>query len=433
MPKTILFNNENIKRENIKLFQKITIILFSFFPISFVLGNSLINLNILLINFLLLYYSYTLKDWEWLKDKFFKLLIIFYFYIVINSVIFHFLNDYSNYDGLTRSLSFIKFILLAYSLQVLIYHNKTLDTIIKNWLVIIGIIIVDVFFEKIIGHNIFGNISPDHSRIVSFFDDELIVGGLIFCYGFIIATYFLQKNLNFKSKIFFNLFLFIVPFSVFISGERANFIKSFIIFSIVVFLIDNKKLLIDKKIFVFFTTLIIFATIFFNETIRIKQVEVFKRILISKDVDKYPGRFQNIKYFAHYDVAIKIFKDFPFSGVSSKNFRYVCRDTKYFDQKIKFSFLRCNTHPHQIHLEILSEHGLIGYLFLFYLFFYFFKKKLADAKLTNNIFYSTSVLYLIIFFIPLLPGGAIFSTTNGALFWIVFSIANINFKKIPIS
>ena len=50
---------------------------------------------------------------------------------------------------------------------------------------IIGIIIVDVFFEKIIGHNIFGNISPDHSRIVSFFDDELIVGGLIFCYGFI--------------------------------------------------------------------------------------------------------------------------------------------------------------------------------------------------------------------------------------------------------
>ena len=101
------------------MFQKITIILFSFFPISFVLGNSLINLNILLINFLLLYYSYTLKDWEWLKDKFFKLLIIFYFYIVINSVIFHFLNDYSNYDGLTRSFSFIKFIFLAYAIQVL--------------------------------------------------------------------------------------------------------------------------------------------------------------------------------------------------------------------------------------------------------------------------------------------------------------------------
>ena len=35
-----------------------------------------------------------------------------------------------------------------------------------------------------------GNISPDATRIVSFFDGELVVGGLILCFGFLIATIF---------------------------------------------------------------------------------------------------------------------------------------------------------------------------------------------------------------------------------------------------
>ena len=407
----------------------ITISLFSFFPVSFILGNSSINLNVFFIDFLLLYSCYKFKNWNWLKDKIFRLLIIFNFYLIINSIFFHYLTDYSNYDGLVRSFSFIKYIFLAYAFRLLIKDKIILDKIIKNWLVIISIIILDVLFEKTFGHNILGNVSPDGTRIVSFFNGELVVGGLILCFGFLITTYFLNTNLDIKSKIFFNAFLIFIPLSVFISGERSNFIKSFIIFSIIVFLIDKTKLLINKKIFSIFFILTLFIPIFFNESIRIKQTETFKRILIVKNSEKFMDRFENIKYFSHYDVAIKIFKDFPITGVSSKNFRNYCHDKKYFDQNIKFSNSRCNTHPHQIHFEVLSEHGLVGYLFLFYLLFTFFKKNLATAKLSKNIFHYASIIYLIVFFMPLLPGGAIFSTFNGALFWIVFSVANLDFKK----
>ena len=198
-----------------------------------------------------------------------------------------------------------------------------------------------------------------------------MVGGLILCFGFIIATYFLNKNLDFKSKIFFNVYLIFVPLSIFISGEKSNFIKSFIIFSVIVFLIDKKKLLINKKIFSIFFILTLSISFFFNESIRIKQTETFKRILMVKNPEKFMDRFQNIKYFSHYDVAIKIFKDFPITGVSSKNFRNVCHNTKYYDEKSKFSNYRCNTHPHQVHFEILSEHGLVGYLFLFIFYLLF--------------------------------------------------------------
>ena len=403
----------------------ITIILFSFFPISFILGNPSVNLNIILINILFLYYCYEFKSWAWLKDKFFRLLLIFYFYLIINSIIFHHLTNYSNYDGLIRSFSFIKFIFLTYAFQQLVEDKKILDNIIKNWLVIISVIILDILFEKIFGKNILGNVSPDATRIVSFFKDELVVGGLILCFGFLIAAYFLNKNLGFKEKIFFNVFLFFVPFSIFMTGERSNFIKSFIIFSIIIILIDKTKLLINKKTFLIFLILSLLTSIFFSENIRIKHTELFKRLLVTKDTNK----FQNIKYFSHFDVAIKIFKDFPVSGVSGKNFRNFCNEKKYFNKNIIFSNSRCSTHPHQVHFELLSEHGLVGYLFLFYLFFIFFKRNLIEANLSNNIFHYTSLIYLIVFFTPLLPGGAMFSTFNGALFWIVFSVANLNFNK----
>ena len=407
----------------------IAVSLFSFFPISFILGNSSINLNIFFIDFLLLYNCYVLKDWDWLKDKIFRLLIIFNFYLIINSIVFHYLTGYSNYDGLVRSFSFIKYIFLAYAFRLLIKDKIDLDKIIKNWLIIISIIIIDVLFEKVFGYNVLGNISPDTTRVVSFFNGELVVGGLILCFGFVIATYFLNKNLGFKSMVFFNVFLFFVPFSIFITGERSNFIKSFIIFSIIVILIDKTKLLINKKVFLIFLISVLFTSIFFNESIRIKQTEIFKRLFIVKNTNSFLDKFQNIKYFSHYDVAIKIFKDFPISGVSGKNFRNFCHEKKYFDKNIKFSITRCSTHPHQVHFELLSEHGLVGYLFLFYLFFVFFKRNLIEAKSSNNIFQYTSIIYLIVFFTPLLPGGAMFSTFNGALFWIVFSVANLNFKK----
>ena len=412
-----------------QMFNIATIILFSFFPISFILGNSSINLNIILINILFLYNCYEFKSWAWLKDKFFRLLLIFYFYLIINSIIFHHLTNYSNYDGLIRSFSFIKFIFLTYAFQQLVEDKKILDNIIKNWLVIISVIILDILFEKIFGKNILGNVSPDATRIVSFFKDELVVGGLILCFGFLIAAYFLNKNLGFKEKIFFNVFLFFVPFSIFMTGERSNFIKSFIIFSIIIILIDKTKLLINKKTFLIFLILSLFTSIFFSENIRIKHTELFKRLSVTKDTNNFLDKFQNIKYFSHFDVAIKIFKDFPVSGVSSKNFRNFCHEKKYFDENIKFSNSRCSTHPHQVHFELLSEHGLVGYLFLFYLFFIFFKRNLIEANLSNNIFHYTSLIYLIVFFTPLLPGGAMFSTFNGALFWIIFSVANLNFNK----
>ena len=59
----------------------------------------------------------------------------------------------------------------------------------------------------------------------------------------------------------------------------------------------------------------------------------------------------------------------------------------------------------------------------------FFKDNFKKTNLSKNIFHYAALIYLIIFFIPLLPGGSIYSSFSGSKFWIIFSIANLINKK----
>ena len=418
------------------MLNKISIFLLSFLPISLILGNFAVNLNIWLISLFLLYHCYKTKNWNWIKDDIFKLLIIFYFYLIINSAVLYYLDTtkYNNADGLFRSLTFIKFVFLAYAFKLLVIEKNIFDNIFKFWCLIISIVILDIFFEKIFGYNVLGYSSVDHTRIVSFFKDETVVGTLILCFGYIIATYFLSQNLTLKSKIFFNIFLFIVPICILITGERSNFIKGSIIFFLILFFIIKTKMLITKKKTITSCIFILLLTPFLNENVFFKQTAALQRIINVKNPEKFIDRFKGIHYIFHYNIALEIFKDFPISGVGNKNFRIVaCNDRKYINKAFDFnnqrSYIGCSTHPHQIHFELLAEHGLIGYFFFFYIMFIFLKKNLILFNSSNNIFVFTPAVYLLIFLIPLLPSGAIFSTFNGTMFWIIFSIANLNLNK----
>ena len=417
------------------MFNKISIFLFTLLPISLILGNFAINLNILIIDILTLYLCFIKKNWGWTKEKFFKLLIIFYIFLIFNSLYsYYFSTDYPNslIFGLIRSLTFIKFIIFAYSFKILVTDSITLKKIIINWSCIIAVVIFDIFFESIFGNNILGNESPDKSRIISFFKNETVVGSLILCFGYTIATYYLSQNLKIKNKVIFNLLLLLIPITILITGERSNFIKSLIIFSFIIIFINQQKLILRKRNFTILILVSFLSLIYFNSTVYDKQTEFFKRVInINKtenesiEKSNFFNRFQNIKYFAHYDVSLKIFKEYPLFGVANKNFRHECHNKKYFDEKIRMSVVRCSTHPHQIHFELLSEHGVVGYLFFLIMMFTGLKIIYHNYTATKNIFYLSSLIYLIIFLIPVLPSGSFFSTYNGTLFWVIFSIGNI--------
>ena len=81
-----------------------------------------------------------------------------------------------------------------------------------------------------------------------------------------------------------------------------------------------------------------------------------------------------------------------------------------------------STHPHQIHLEFLSETGIFGYLS--FAIFIIFSSAIAIKNYTKhkNIYQLASILFILTSLLPILPSGSFLSTFNSAIFWINFSV-----------
>jgi O-antigen ligase len=88
----------------------------------------------------------------------------------------------------------------------------------------------------------------------------------------------------------------------------------------------------------------------------------------------------------------------------------------------------CNTHPHSFHLQILSEIGLFGYVFLFIFFIYllliflkdFIKIFFSREKIENQNYNSYKlfiILALIEYLFPLIPSGNFFNNWLSVIFY----------------
>jgi O-antigen ligase len=430
-----MFKFNQLINNKFNIFDRLSIFVFSFLPISVLVGNAAINLNILVINIIFLSYCFKSKIWSWLKSEIFLILLFIYLFLITNSIYSYFFLTEINTSieneigGFVRSILFVKFILLVFAFSTLLENDKVLHKVKLNWLIILLIVITDVFYENYFGKNIFGYESPNPQRIVSFFKDEMVVGGFILCFGFTSITYFLSKSKEKKSTIFFLIVFLIIPIAIFLTGERSNFIKSVFLFFAVTFFIDKKNSSLNYKYLILLLFLAISCFFYSNENLKNRYSVFFKRVIIVEENKSMMEKFENIKYFAHFDTAIKILNNYPITGVGNKNFRKECLKTIYFEEKIKFSKHRCSTHPHQVHFEILSEHGLVGYFLIMYFIIIFLFKNIRMYLKAKNISHLSDISYIIIFFLPLLPGAGIFSTFNGIIFWIIFSLTYLHYKK----
>ena len=213
------------------------IVLFASLPVAIITGNFFINFYLFCIFLLFTFNVFKTNNFLWLKNKHFKILLFFYLYICLNSLFNYFANPSFGYDGLIRSLFFFKFLILLPAIPLLINKKEILEKIFKFWIFLILIIIIDIFFEKFFGSNLLGFKSPDGTRITSFFYDENVVGSFLFSFGFITTTFFLKNKVDDKYKIFLNLILILVLFSILITGERSAFLKSILLFLLIFYFI----------------------------------------------------------------------------------------------------------------------------------------------------------------------------------------------------
>ena len=391
-------------------------LLLSIIPISILIGPAFSLLNFILIALVFLFFFNYSVNSDLFKKKSIIVMLIIYFYLMLNSLI-----SINAESGLFRNFGFIRYIALFILINYLFSLNKYFDKIFRFWFIIFSIVLFDVIFEFYLGQNILGYESSDKKRIVSFFRDEHIVGtflnGLFFILiGFLFYNF--EKKNKFQKILIFS-FLVLVVFAMILTGERSNTLKLLIGLSIF-FYFNYKIRLLHKSLFVIATLIIFFFS--FNHFTEIKHR--YQNDLIEKLQNKETR--ENYIYFKLYRSGIEVFKNYPIFGVGNKNYRIeTCKkneNTKYF----------CNTHPHQIYIELLSEHGVVGTIILLSSILYLLFKNFKLMLNSKNMIQLGVFSYLILTFIPLLPSGSFFADFNANFFWINLSIFYAINKKTNI-
>ena len=384
------------------------IILFSILPISIIVGPavSLTNISLIALSFIV-FYLYK-NSFNILKRKVIIFLSAIYIYLILNNFI-----SIDTEIGATRNFGFIRYIFLFLAINLIFSKLDNFENIFKIWFLIISIVIFDVFYEFFIGSNLLGFESPNKKRIVSFFKDEAVVGaflnGFIFIIlGFLFSNYE-KKNIIYKIFVF-SFLVFIISCLIF-TGERSNTLKLF--FGLTIFFYFNDKINLSYKIFFLFSIIFVFFLTILSST-EIKHR--YSNDLIQKLKNK-ESRERYI-YFKLYNSGYEVFKKYPILGVGNKNYRIeACRNIENKNKNYV-----CNTHPHQIYFEFLSEHGLLGTLIILTIIFYLIFKNFKIMMRRKNLIQIGCFSYLMTVFIPFLPGGSFFADFNSNFFWLNFSL-----------
>ena len=401
--------------------------IFYLLPVFVILGNLSINLSLSIVFLIFIYKQIFRNKWKFIKSKYFKIFIIFYLYLLLNSF---FSLEIS--ISLQRSIFYLRFFIFVLVYKEFIESEKIdLNKVAKFWSLVILVLSFDIFFQAFKGHDIFGYISGDPHRNSGFFFDELVAGNFLLSFTFIVII-LLDKKLE---NIYLFLFLGLVLFTSLLTGERANFIKFLLLFSIVIFMIKplNIKYLI---IFSIIFSIIISALYSFKGS-DIKE-RYFHQYTADSNLNYY-DKYLTSHYGAHTINSYLVTKNNLLFGVGNKNFRIAC--VKYEKEAAKIQgdiyvknnlpiskyYGGCLTHPHQIYNELLSEHGIVGTLIIFILFSFLAFNRISNKKITKlNII---SGIYILCFFIPVIPTGSMFTTLTSMLFWMNFLFFLIQTKE----
>ena len=214
----LLFSNYSIKIRNY-----FSLVL-SLMPVSFIAGNLIINLNILVLTIsALLVFKKEIFNIKYLLID--KLLFLYFFLILFTGIYndyYFYLNELSwkgYFSTITKSLYFFKYLFLYIVLRFLIERDVIkLKFFFISCLITSLFVCLDIFFQFIYGQDIFGFEATNNGRKLSGpFGDELIAGGFIqrfSIFSFFILPLFYSDKSKLLSKylipILFVIFLLLI-------------------------------------------------------------------------------------------------------------------------------------------------------------------------------------------------------------------------------
>ena len=409
-----IYNINYTKNESFT--NNLTTIIYSLIPVFLIIGTAVSEFAIILLTLRYLVEIFILRKIKLFKNNFLYFLLIIYLALLINLIFSININN-----SILRDLFFIKYIIFTIGTVHFLSEKKDrLFLIFKIWALTIIIFSFDLYIQFFTHKNLIGLSSPlQYHRLSGFMGDELKAGSLLLSISFTSAC-FLIVHTKLKNTALLLLFIFLI--AIFITGDRSNFIKSNIVILFLLLVIDKKYL--KKNLILLLLSITIISFTISNSPVF--KNRYFDKIYLELKDNSYNIRnyIKNNEYGKIYNSAYTLFLEKKIFGLGNKNYRIICEENfqhKY-DLNIKdVESLKCNTHPHQIYFEILSEHGLFGLMIMLSMLFTFIYHNLYYVYKSKNIFLTSMFILIIVTFVPLLPGGSFFTSFNATLFWINFS------------
>ena len=326
-------------------------------PLALLTGPFFPDLFISLIGILITFLIVQEKKYTYFKNKYFIFFLFFCFYLIIRSF-------FSKYTllSLESSLFYFRFGLFAICVWYLIDNNNKL---IKNFsiflLVTFIFALLDGYYQYFNDLSIFGYDIPG-VRLTLSLNEKPILGGYLsrlfpLLLGVLIYSFDLKKS--YISVIL--VILILTDILIFVSGERTALGLLFLstVF-IIIFLSKYKKV----RFFTFLISILIMILIAsFNPSIKERNID--------KTINQVTGGGNNIVLFSsihqRYIIsAWNMFIDNPIFGQGTKTFRILCDDKNF---NINQDELACSTHPHNSYVQLIAETGIIGLVFILFIFF----------------------------------------------------------------
>ena len=407
-----------------KVLRDLPSILILLIPVFLITGPFLSDLSVSLVTIIFLYIVIKEKKYEYFNNYFFKIFITFYFYLLINSLV-----QNQNIDSLRISFFYFRFGIFSVALMYFLNEDKKLlkyiyYSILFCFLILIIDSLIQFFFKKnILGFEIMKTDSGEETlpRVSSFFGDEMILGSYLSRLFPIFFGLFLWFN-NTKKNFYFFIPIFVFTIvSVFLSGERTAVVFIFLSLVMMSLLISDKKKMARIILIFFLITGSIILTV--SEKIRDRFIKITISQIVKSENSEDKFYILTRQHEEHYISALRMFKENKIIGLGVKNFRNFCNEERFY-----ISPYTCSPHPHNTYVQLLSETGLIGFIFVFSFFLYFSYKlflHFIKSYFRKNLYNDLEICLIISFYItlwPFAPSGNFFNNWLNIIYFFPIGI-----------
>jgi O-antigen ligase len=399
-----------------------------FFPIFPLLGRVSAEVGVFFIIILFLYDIFKNKNYIFFKNFYFYYFLLFYLYFLIRTLFYS-----SEFDDFRTILFYIRFGLFFIALNYFLNRVSFNKNHLFIFLFFFIFLILDSTIQYYYGTNIIG-IEAHNGRATSFFGKSLRLGSYLLRFFPFILIIILIYDVNLKkNKFYLSLFFAFYAHTIFLTGERTSFFLLALMFLLIFFLLNKfREILIFS--FVFFIMIVLFSNLFSDKKSYDRVVNTTINQIIEKNEKNqdFSLKIFSKEHQGHYIIAWRMFLDNPLFGQGINSFSRLCSLEKY-----KKDDGICTTHPHNSYLQLLSEAGFLGFLFIFSIFFMisklffiriFFRKK---NKVDLNKYQLVKYVSLIAIFInlwPLSPNGNFFNNWLSSMYYypVGFYLYSIN-------